>query len=264
MAPLDFSKFMVPDLKDERNARAAYRREQRKELFALPAWTGCKSLRDRLHVGDKTYHDSLFYVPLVVWYAGMRREEVCKLLVTDVECLNDIWYIDIGFTAAGRVKNQSAVRLIAISDELVRLGFVAYVQSIKAAGHGAVFPELVSERAGSKKGDTFYKLWWLCIAPMMTTLQRGQALHAARHTVSTELKNLEVFEEHRNDALGHEGKGEGSTRYAKATRVAKLKALVDQIPIATDQISDARAINLLPPGMRVSRPARLPKATKNI
>lgn len=32
---------------------------------------------------------------------------------------------------------------------------------------------------------------------------RFQALHAARHTVSTELKELEVFEEHRNDALGH-------------------------------------------------------------
>lgn len=90
----------------------------------------------------------------------------------------------------------------------------------------------------------------------MKTLQRGQALHAARHTVSTELKELEVFEEHRNDALGHKGKGEGSARYAKATRVAKIKALVDQIPIVTDHLPDFQGIRLLPPSHRRPRPRR--------
>jgi integrase len=256
---IDFSKFMVADIKDERNARAAYTLEQGVELFSLPPWTGCRSVDERLEHGNQIYHDSLFFVLLLVWYTGMRREEVCKLLVTDVDCLNGIWFISIDFTSAGRVKNRSAVRLIAISDELVRLGFVDYFEAIKAAGHDALFPELVSERAGAKKGDTFYKLWWIYIAPLMKTLQRGQALHAARHTVSTELKELEVFEEHRNDALGHKGKGEGATRYAKATRVAKLKALVDQIPIVTDHVQSIGDVNLLPVHHRKPRPARSSK-----
>ena len=256
VAEIDFSKFMVADIKDERNARAAYTLEQGRELFRLPPWTGCRSLVDRLEPGDEVIHDSLFFVLLLVWYTGMRREEVCKLLVTDIKCLDDIWFISIDFTSAGRVKNRSAVRLIAISDELVRLGFINYFQVIQAAGHEALFPELVSERAGAKKGDAFYKIWWIYIAPLMTTLQRGQALHAARHTVSTELKDLEVFEEHRNDALGHKGKGEGSTRYSKATRVAKLKTLVDQIPIVTDHLQAVGEINLLPAANRRPRPAR--------
>jgi integrase len=259
LTEIDFSKFMVPDIKDERNAREAYTLEQGKQLFSLPPWTGCQSLEERLEAGVQYYHDSLFFVLLLVWYTGMRREEVCKLLVTDIDCLNGIWFISIDFTSAGRVKNRSAVRLIAISDELVRLGFVDYFEAIKTAGHDALFPELVSERAGAKKGDTFYKLWWIYIAPLMTTLHRGQALHAARHTVSTELKELEVFEEHRNDALGHKGKGEGSTRYAKATRVAKLKALVDQIPIVTDHIAQVREIRLLPADQRRPRPTRAAK-----
>lgn len=254
---LKFSQFMVADRKDERNARAAYTLEQGKELFSLPPWTGCRSVDERLESGDQIYHDSLFFVLLLVWYTGMRREEVCKLLVTDVNCLNDIWYISIGFTSAGRVKNHSAVRLMAISDELIRLGFAQYFKSIKAAGHDALFPELVSEREGAKKGDTFYKLWWIYIAPLMKTLQRGQALHAARHTVSTELKELEVFEEHRNDALGHKGKGEGSTRYAKATRVAKIKALVDQIPIVTEHLPNYQVIHLLPVSNRQRRARRM-------
>lgn len=207
--------------------------------------------------GDQIFHDSLFFVLLLVWYTGMRREEVCKLLVSDVDRLNGTWFISIDFTSAGRVKNRSAVRLIAISDELVRLGFIEYFDAIRDAGHEALFPELVSQRADAKKGDTFYKLWWIYIAPMMKTLQRGQALHAARHTVSTELKELEVFEEHRNDALGHKGKGEGTTRYAKATRVAKLKELVDQIPVVTAHLRSCDKVNLLPADQRRPRPRRV-------
>lgn len=113
---LKFSQFMVPDRKDERNARAAYTLEQGRELFSLPPWTGCQSVEERLERGNQIYHDSLFFVLLLVWYTGMRREEVCKLLVTDVSCLDEIWYLNIGFTSAGRVKNHSAIRLMAISD----------------------------------------------------------------------------------------------------------------------------------------------------
>ncbi len=68
-----------------------------------------------------------------------------------------------------------------------------------------MFPELVSEREGAKKGDTFYKLWWYYIKPLMPSLKRGQAMHAACHMVETELKELQLFPEFRDDALGHKG-----------------------------------------------------------
>ena len=186
----------------------------------------------------------------------MRREEVCKLLVDDVQEFAGIWHIDVRFTAAGRVKNQTSVRLVAIYDELKRLGFMEYVHAIRAAGHDALFPELVSERKGAKKGDTFYKLWWIYLKPLLPSLQRGQALHAARHMVDTELKELEIFPEFRDDALGHKGEGEGPSRYAKATRLQKLLTVVNQIPIATDHLPNCETIQLLPPAGRRPRPQR--------
>jgi integrase len=253
---LSFSDLMTPDIKNERDGRAAYTVEQGKELFLLPPWTGCRSVSDRLEPGTEVYHDSLFFVLLLVWYTGMRREEVCKLLITDILVEHNVWHISIRFTEAGRVKNNSAVRLIAICDELMRLGFLQYVEAIRAAGHTAVFPELVSERDGAKKGDTFYKLWWIYLKPMLPSLQRGQALHAARHMVDTELKALEVFPETRDDALGHKGKGEGPTRYAKATRLRKLKELVDKIPVVTDHLPEFSSVRLLPLHMRRPRPMR--------
>lgn len=253
---LKFSEYITAESKDERAARAAYTVEQGKELFDLPPWVGCASLKNRLEKGSQIFHDALFFVLLLVWYTGMRREEVCKLLVDDVKEFAGIWHIDIKFTAAGRLKTQSSVRLISICDELRRLGFIEYVHAIRAAGHEALFPELVSERKNAKKGDTFYKLWWIYLKPLLPSLKRGQALHAARHMVDTELKELEVFPEFRDDALGHKGEGEGPSRYAKATRLKKLLEVVNQIPIVTDHLPDCQKIRLLPPEERRPRPIR--------
>lgn len=154
-----FAKFMVPDLKDERDARDAYTVEQAVEIFSLPPWTGCASASDRLATGSDLFHDSLYFVLLIVWYTGMRRDEVCKLLVSEVQCESGIWYLSIRNSDAGRVKNVNSVRLIALAEELIRLGFVDYGDAIRAAGHDAVFPELVAERIGTKKGDVSYRIW---------------------------------------------------------------------------------------------------------
>ncbi len=254
---IKFAKFMVPDLKDARDARDAYTVEQAVEIFSLPPWTGCAGTHDRLAVGSEVFHDSLYFVLLIVWYTGMRREEVCKLLVTDVQCDAGYWYLSIRNSDAGRVKNANSVRLTALAEELIRLGFVQYVDAIRAAGHDAVFPELVAERNGTKKGDVFYRIWWIYIAPLLTGLKRGQALHAARHSFDTELKELEVFPEHREDALGHAGKHGEGRRYSKAARLKKLKKLVDQVPNVTAHLPDFTGTRLLPAGQRKPRPIRI-------
>lgn len=122
------------------------------------------------------------------------------------------------------------------------------------------FPEL--EPAGDTKlklGDVFYKIWWIYLKPLVPNLQRGQALHAVRHAVSDELKEQEVFIEHRNDLLGHQSAGgEGATRYPSAASLSKLKGLVDRIPVVTDHLQDVRAedIRLLSNENRKRRPSR--------
>jgi integrase len=256
--PIDFGEFTAPIDKDEREARLRYTREQGEAIFRLPPWTGCVGVEERLKPGSKIIHDGLFYLLLLVWYTGARREELAKLMLDDVEERHGIDYLLIRPTITGRIKNKSARRVIVIAGELIRLGFLRYVDAMRAAGEQLLFPEFVPGGDTKRKlGDVFYKLWWIYIAPSVPDRKRGQAMHSARHTVSDELKDQEVFIEFRNDLLGHKGTGgEGMTRYPGRASLEKLKATVAKIPIVTGHLPDQRTIRLLPPNMRQARPTR--------
>lgn len=110
---LPFSSYIQPDCKDERQARLRYTIEQGKAIFSLPPWTGCRSVNDRLSKGCEIFHDSLYFVLILVWYTGARREEICKLRTQDVDCVGDIWFLRIENTETGRVKNNWSQRTVA-------------------------------------------------------------------------------------------------------------------------------------------------------
>lgn len=256
-AAIEFATFQRVVDQDEREARIRYSDEQGRAIFTLPPWTGC-CLKDRLAAGSAIVHDALFYILLLVWYTGARREELCKLMVDDVQEKYGIWHLLVRPTETGRIKNRASQRLIPLHDELIRLGFLRYVEALRDAGERVLFPEIVPGGDTKRKfGDVFYKLWWIYIARHVPGLKRGQAMHSARHMVSDELKDKEVFLEFRNDFLGHKGKGgEGETRYPSAASLVNLKDVVQRIPIVTGHLPDQDAINLLPSAQRVCRPTR--------
>ncbi|MDB5714906.1 MAG: hypothetical protein JWO15_2303 [Sphingomonadales bacterium] len=212
-----FPAFCTPDIKAAREARDRISNEQAVVIFHLPPWTGCVGIESRLEAGTSIIHDGLYWVVLLVWYTGARREEICKLMVVDVDNFEEIWFLQIQFSEIGRLKNKNAVRSVPIAQELLRLGFIQYVEAMRLAGETLLFPGLMPS-AGTKRklGDVFYKLWWIYIAPLVTPkLERGQAMHSCRHAVNDEMKQHEIFIETRNEIMGWTGNGgEGETRYA--------------------------------------------------
>lgn len=255
--PIDFSKFTMPIDEDEREARLRYTVEQGRALFGLAPWVGCSGPDNRLTPGREIIHDGLFFVLLLVWYTGARREELCKLMLADVEQRHGVAYLLIRPTETGRLKNKSARRVIVLCEEIKRLGFLRYVEAMRAEGEGLLFPELMPASGTKRKlGDVFYKNWWIYLKPLVPDLKRGQAMHSARHMVADELKDQEVFIEFRNDHLGHKGKGEGETRYPSAASLARLTDVVEKIPVVTNDLPDQTDIRLLPSAMRTARPKR--------
>lgn len=253
------AKFITPEDRNSREAQTAYTVEQGRAIFSLPPWTGCAGINDRLKAGTQIIHDALFFVLLLVWYTGARREEICKLKLDDVTVDSDVPHLFIRPTDTGRIKCKSSKRKIPLHSELLRLGFLLYIEAMRNGGETLLFPELYPAKNTKRKiGDVFYKIWWIYLRPFVPDLKRGQAMHAARHTVSDALKQAGIDLEARNDVLGHSQKalGEGASTYSEPVVLQRMKGMVEEVPNVTSHLEDVASINLLPEDLRIARPAR--------
>ncbi|MCZ4343934.1 site-specific integrase [Sphingomonadaceae bacterium G21617-S1] len=186
----------------------------------------------------RIWHDSAYWIPLLLVYTGCRREEVAKAMVSDIELIDGIWVLRVRRTEAGRVKTESSVRDVPLADEALRLGFLSYVDHLRSAGAAALFPELGAQPG--KFGDIFYKKWWRGFE-RAGLVPEGKDMHSIRHFVATELAVAGVSEERRADLLGHTVTSSETARtYTKRTPLVILQQIVNMIPVVTSAIMPLR------------------------
>ena len=228
-----------------RNARPTLKVEAATRVFAQPPFTGCKSWREPLLEGPEIFHRALYFVPLLLYYSGARREEICGLSPDDLIVDNGaIPYIHIAPNAVRRLKNAQSRRNCPLHPELIRLGFLDYVKAIKALGYERLFPDLHSPTSKSPLGDRFYDEF----KPVLTaadTDETGFVIHSVRRGFGNALKQKRVTEEERGDLLGHVGKTETSERYCDAFEIETLNKLISAVPIVTERLTH-QPIRLLP------------------
>ena len=205
---IDFEAVIKKDKRSRRTRRDAYTVDEAKAVFSLPIFTGAAGVTKRLVVGKLIVHDAGYWVLILCWYTGFRREEVCALEIDDLQCDDDgNWFFILRDTATGRLKNQQSARVLPVADELIRLGLIRYRDALAAEGETLLFPELRGESGKGTLGDRFYKLWWTKISPHLDFLEPGQAVHSFRHSFASELKFADVELETRADMLGHALRG---------------------------------------------------------
>lgn len=262
IASLDYSAFIIADDRDPRTLRDTYSIEEGRQLFGLAPWSGSASINRRFAPGKTIVHDACYFVPLIAWYAGLRREEICGLELADIDQEDGIWYFNIRDNTVRKLKTKTSKRLVPFADELVRLGLPDYVRAMRDAGETLLFPELSAESGKGTLGDAFYKLHWVKIASRLPFIERGQAMHSFRHTLTDELKANKVDQEVRADLVGHKISSETGGRYSKAARLAHLRDAVAKVPVVTDHLKPAQ-ISLLPPMKRAPRRSRSVARGKN-
>lgn len=237
----------VSKTKRDRNQRPPTSLEDLKKLFALPIFTGCQRhrggtgqavLRARFTPGPAIIHDAFYWVPLLIYYTGARREEICKLRPDDFRELDGIAFIQIDETETGRVKNHGSVRAIPLHRELSRLGLLDFVEACRHRGQDVLFPELRPTNKVQKFGDVFYKRAWVNIRAKGGLSPRAD-IHGTRHRFSTALKDQKVESEFRGDLLGHVGKTITEERYSEAAGLRLLKEVVDRLPSLTEHLTPA-------------------------
>lgn len=261
LAKLEYSAFIVEDDRDPRLLTEHYTEEQGRALFKLPPWTGSASWAKPFKPGEGIWHGAAYFVPLIAWYTGFRREEICGLELMDIEQHDGGWHFSVRPNATRRLKNAWSARLLPVADELIRLGFTSYVEALRAEGEILLFPELRAESGIGTMGDAFYKTVWTKCAAQLPFLKKGMAVHSFRHTLATGLKAVSVAEDVRADVLGHRIANETGGRYSKASDLDMLRSAVNKIPIVTDHLV-AAPVTLLPTLVRKGRKARKPRQNR--
>lgn len=200
-------------------------REQRDEwtsadlakLFASPVWSGCHEYF-RTKAGPEIIRDAKFWLPILAIYHGARLEEFADLYRRDVGCDGGIWFLRITETESRRLKTANAERVLPLHPELVRLGFLEYVQRVAPSPADALFPDLEPQGKDQKRGPRITR-WFVEYRRAVGVYRDGVGMHAFRHTANTRLRNtITGFQQERHVAylMGHsQGGGEGRERYDK-------------------------------------------------
>jgi integrase len=137
-----------------------------------------------------------FWVPLLGLFLGARSNELLQIKTNNVFVRDGVNVVKL----EGRVKNYLAFRLVPIHPELVRLGFLDYVERVKSANLDRIFPDAKLACDG-KYSTWFQKPFARYLTKVGVKHGRGECFHTFRHTWTGGLRRGGVAEEYRQ-ALG--------------------------------------------------------------
>ncbi len=173
--------------------------------------------------------DAARWLPLLALFTGARLEELGTLRATDVQVDGDIDILDINTLDEGkRLKTKSSRRKVPIHAELVRLGFLVYVEARRKSGAGALlFPDLKADSKGVMTGN--WSKWWGRYVRANGITDPRKVFHSFRHTFKTECRAVGMGREFHDAITGHSSGGVGE-RYGErypvpvlAREIAKVK-----------------------------------------
>jgi integrase len=134
-----------------------FEKTQLQAIFNAPLYTGCKDSEYGYAIpGPNHPRRGRFWVPLLALYHGIRLNEACQLLVTDVPTINGITVLviqedleeNIPEMEEKKLKTEASTRSIPLHPELVKMGFLKYIEGIEASGESRLFPELTVAKTG--------------------------------------------------------------------------------------------------------------------
>jgi integrase len=215
----------------KKGRRKPFSIEQLNAIFSAPLYTGC---RDDEHGyaerGPNHPRRGRFWVPLIALFTGMRLNEICQLLVSDITVDDNTDVILVGegeLDDEKRVKTDAGERCIPIHPELKQLGFLDYVVERRKTGGARLFPELPKGSTGYYS-DAFQK-WFTRFLRKAGARAPKTSFHSFRHTFRDALREADISEERVRRIGGWVGNGGSDQLYGKGLRPSTLARDIKKI-----------------------------------
>jgi integrase len=179
--------------------------------------------------------DVAFWLPLLALFTGARRAELTMLKATDIskdEATGQsaaAIYADRG--AGKSLKTKGSARTIPVHPELVRLGFLDFVETARKLGSDAwLFPAVSPAKP---TGVAAWTKWFRRYLYKLGIIDKRKGLHSLRHNFKDALRAAGIAED-LNDALtGHSNQTAGRSYGARARHAKERhKVIVDRFGMA--------------------------------
>lgn len=145
-----------------------------------------------------------FWGPILGVHLGPRLGEFVAAKVADIGHIAeiDVWYIDVTDETA---KNKNSIRRLPITEPLIRLGFLRYVEHVRSLGAEYLFPHrnwtcstALRDRSKCQSGRFGSYL------DVLDIRERCYVFHSFRHTVVNAMQDAGVPLSHAMQIAGHQ------------------------------------------------------------
>jgi hypothetical protein len=201
----------------------------------------------------KTQKDYMYWLPLIGLFSGMRLNEISQLHVRDVKEFQGIHYFDnnLNFhdpqvqdkTLKGRGDKRASIRLVPVHDELIKLGFMEFVQAPRSGKNAHMLFDKLTISAKGKwyKNPSRYFGDYLIELDIKSKVK---VFHSFRHNFITALTTgsyhhksfINDLAEKRKRIIGHSLPDEITQGYTHmgAAVVPALKEVIDLVEYNVD------------------------------
>lgn len=242
---INWTLFLEPRPKPSRDR--AYLLEEMSQLFRIPVFHGRSAPSGAIRAGRYVWHNASYWVPIILAYSGARVGELCGLRTQDIKQRAGIWYMELRDQKARSLKRTASIRDVPLHPEILRLGFIAFVDAIGKAGEDRLFPELYSPGRAITSG--FVELVGPFLKRLLPFMVSGELTHPIRHYVYDQLRLADVCIEVRQALTGHRGKEELEERRGRLPNLKRLLSAIARLPILTAHL-EPHAIRLHPKALR--------------
>ncbi len=143
-------------------------------------------------LGKGMKYPSMYWVPLIGLYSGMRLNEICQLYVKDIRVEDGIYIFDVNDDGDDKgLKTASSRRKIPIHKAIIEHGFLDYVVEIKDQKHKRLFPDIPMGKSARNYSSTFTKRFWRLLKAIEIK-REGLCFHSLRHTFIDGMRNARV------------------------------------------------------------------------
>ena len=191
----------LTDTVSAHSKRISFSTDNLNTIFSAPLYKGCVDDEYNYNKpGPKLPRRARFWVPLIALFSGMRMEEVCQLHARDIYSKNDVWVIKIHRS----IKTKNSLRIVPVHPELIKIGFLGYVDTFRNKKNDHIFPNLVlgKEQNYSKN----FSKWFANFLDNLSIDDPRLCYHSFRHTYRDALTQAQIPLQFVNALCGWSGK----------------------------------------------------------